>query len=55
MIKNLWKKHSGLFWEVFRFAIVGVISFFFDTGVLELVRRVVFNQQENAVSRQIGR
>jgi len=49
MIKNLWDQYRGLFWEMLRFAIVGVISFILDTAVLVLVLRVVFNGPENPV------
>lgn len=38
------EKLKSLFWEVFRFGIVGGISFIVDTGVFMFMNRIVFGQ-----------
>ncbi|MDR1892615.1 MAG: GtrA family protein [Oscillospiraceae bacterium] len=43
MFKKLWKKYRELFWELFRFGLVGGISFLFDYGTLMLFLQVFFS------------
>jgi len=45
MIKQLWGKYRELFWELFRFGLVGGISFLFDYGTLMLVRFLFFKDE----------
>ncbi|MEE1186321.1 MAG: GtrA family protein [Acutalibacteraceae bacterium] len=40
------EKFSKLFWEMFRFGIVGGISFIFDTVFVLLFNRVIFGQPQ---------
>ena len=38
------QKFSKLFWEIFRFGIVGGVSFVIDTAVVLLFNRIIFQQ-----------